>query len=116
VSQLDEAGQRLLSPDKLNRVIKTLDETGKLEALYGPKQAQQLRDLAELSSVIYTAPPGAINTSNTASAITMVLDTAATGFLTGIPAPAATAIRESMKYIKNHKVRARIDEALKGVK
>jgi hypothetical protein len=114
-SQMDEAGQPLLSPDKLNKIIKGMDETGKLEALYGPKQTQQLRDLAELSSVIYTAPPGAINTSNTASAITMVLDTAATGLLTGIPAPAATAIRESLKYVKNHKIRTRITESLKGV-
>lgn len=115
-SQLDAAGNPLLSPDKLNQVVKSLDREGKLESLYGKKQAQVLRDLAELSTVIYTAPPGAINTSNTASALQVALDSVATFGATGLPVPAMTAIREAARFTKNRKLKARINEALKEPK
>lgn len=113
-SQRDAAGNPLLSPDKLQRTVRALDQDGKLEALYGKRQAQVLRDLAELSSDIYTAPPGAINTSNTASALQVALDSFGTWAVTGIPGPAATTLREASKYIKNRKTRARIEAALRG--
>lgn len=114
-SQRDSQGSPLLSPDALARAVRQMDETGKLESLYGKKQAQILRDLADIASVIYTAPPGAINTSNTASALQVALDSVGTFAVTGIPAPAATAIKEAAKYVKDKKVKIRINEALKGV-
>lgn len=115
-AQRDEMGNPLLSPDKLNSTIKTLDREGKLDSLFGKKQAQQLRDLGEISIDIYTAPPGAINFSNTASALQMALDMIATGTLTGVPAPAATALREASKYVKNRETKARIRKALEPIK
>jgi hypothetical protein len=114
-SQRDSMGNPVLSPDKLIRAIRSFDESGKLESLYGKKQAQIIRDLGEIASVIYTAPPGAINTSNTASALMVALDSLGTFAVTGVPAPVATAIKEASKYVKNKKVKARINEALKGV-
>lgn len=114
-SQRDAAGNPLLSPDKLARTIKAMDETGKLESLYGKKQAQILRDLSDIASVIFTAPPGAINTSNTASALQVALDSLGTFAVTGIPAPAATALKEASKYIRDKKTKARINESLKGI-
>ena len=113
-SQRDSAGNPLLSPHALAKVINQMDETGKLESLYGKKQAQTLRDLADIASVIYTAPPGAINTSNTASALQVALDSVGTFAVTGIPAPAATALKEAAKYIRDKKTKARINESLKG--
>jgi hypothetical protein len=115
-AQRDEMGNPLLSPDKLNATIRTLDREGKLDSLFGKKQAQQLRDLGEISIDIYTAPPGAINFSNTASSLKMALDMIATGTLTGIPAPAATALREASKYVKNRETKARIRKALEPIK
>lgn len=115
-SQQDAAGNPLLSPDKLNRTISSLDREGKLESLYGKKQAQVLRDLAELSTVIYTAPPGAINTSNTASALRVALDSFGTFAATGFPVPAVLALKEAAKFAKNRKLKARINEALKEPK
>lgn len=115
-SQQDAAGNPLLSPDKLNRVVKSLDREGKLESLYGKKQTQFLRDLAELATVIYTAPPGAINTSNSSSAFRVAMDTFFTFSATGVPVPAALALKEAVKFAKNRKLRARINEALKEPK
>lgn len=115
-AQRDERGNPLLSPDKLNSTIRSLDREGKLDSLFGKKQAQQLRDLGELSIDIYTAPPGAVNFSNTSSALQMGLDMIVTGTLTGIPAPAATALREASKYVKNRETKARIRKALEPIK
>lgn len=114
-SQMDASGNPLLSPNELAKTIRQMDETGKLESLYGKKQAQTLRDLADIASVIYTAPPGAINTSNTASALQVALDSLGTFAVTGVPAPAATALKEAAKYIRDKKTKARINESLKGI-
>jgi hypothetical protein len=114
-SQRDEMGNPLLSPDKLNSTIKTLDREGKLDSLFGKKQAQQLRDLGEISIDIYTAPPGAVNFSNTASALRVAMDSLLTFGITGIPAPAATALREASKYVKNRETKARIRRALEPI-
>lgn len=111
-SATDSQGTPLLSPDKLQRVIKQMDESGKLEALYGKKQAQTIRDLGDIAGVIYTAPPGAINHSNTASALQVALDSVGTFAVTGIPAPAATALKEAAGYLKNRRVKLRIQDAL----
>jgi hypothetical protein len=115
-AQRDEMGNPLLSPDKLNSTIRTLDREGKLDSLFGKKQAQNIRDLGELSIDIYTAPPGAVNFSNTASALQVALDTVLTFGVTGVPAPAATALREASKYVKNRETKARIRKALEPIK
>jgi hypothetical protein len=94
--------------------VRSFDQDGKLEALYGKRQAQVLRDLAELASDIYTAPPGAINTRNTASALQVAMDSLVTFGATGVPAPAMTALKEATKYVKNRKTKARIQAALRG--
>lgn len=115
-AQRDEMGNPLLSPDKLNSTIRSLDREGKLDSLFGKKQAQNIRDLGELSIDIYTAPPGAVNFSNTASALQVALDTVLTFGVTGVPAPAATALREASKYVKNRETKARIQKALEPIK
>jgi len=116
VSQKDAAGNPLLSPDKLQKVVKALDNDGKLESLYGKKIAQQLRDLAELSTVIYTAPQGSVNFSNTASAIGNAVDTVLTYGISGMPIAGRAVLKESLDYVKNRKLKARIREALKEPK
>jgi hypothetical protein len=109
-------GNPLLSPDKLNATIRTLDREGKLDSLFGKKQAQNIRDLGELSIDIYTAPPGAVNFSNTASALRVALEGALTFGATGIPVPAVTALKEASKYVKNRETKARIRKALEPIK
>lgn len=116
VSQRDEMGNPTLSPGELNKVIKSLDQKGKLETLFGKKQAQQMRDLADLSIDIYTAPPGAVNFSNTASALQVALDSVISFSLTGVPAPVATTLKEASKYVKNRETKARIKRALEPLK
>ena len=113
-SQRDSAGNPLFMPNQMAKILRSLDQDGKLEALYGKRQAQVLRDLSELGNTMFTAPPGAINHSNTASAMRLVLDSIGTGVVTGVPAPAVTALREAAKYVRDRKTRTRIEAALRG--
>lgn len=108
----DSRDNRVLSPAELNKAIERLDQSGKLEALYGKKQAQVIRDLGEISRDVMSAPPGAVNFSNTASALRVALDSVLTFGITGIPAPAATALKEAAKYMRDRQTRNRVREAL----
>jgi hypothetical protein len=114
-SQTDERGQPLISVDKLARTVKSLDDQGKLESLYGKRQAQQIRDLVEIAQVVYTAPPGSVNYSNTASAVMVALDQLATFGITGVPAPVVSVLREASNYMKNRAIQKRVQEALRGM-
>jgi hypothetical protein len=113
-SQRDSRGNPLLSPDQLNKVVRAMDRSGKLESLYGTKIAQQLRDLAELATVIYTAPPGAINFSNTSSAIANAIDMMMTYGISGVPVAGKAVIKEALDYVKNKKIKARIKASLEA--
>jgi hypothetical protein len=112
----DSRGLPLLSPDKLSKKIAELDRRGKLEALYGKKQAQIMRDLAEIARAIYTAPPGAVNAPGTTSALMVALDAMGGFMVSGMPIPAATLVREGAKYSKNKALIARVEEILKPVR
>lgn len=112
LSQSDAAGTPTFSPDKFNKAIKAMDDKGKLQSIYGKRGAQTIRDLGELAKDIYTAPPGAVNFSNTASAMQVALDSLGTFAVTGIPAPVATTLKESLKFVKNAKTKQKIKESL----
>ena len=114
ISNTDEAGNTLFSQAKLNKTINSLDDQGKLDAIYGNKNAQILRDIGDLAADIYTAPPGSVNHSNTASALQVALDTLGTFAITGgtLPAPVATTLTATVKHVKNKKARKRIRDSL----
>jgi hypothetical protein len=111
-NQRDEFNRPLISPAKLANTVRELDQDGKLVSLFGKNQAQVLRDLAEISIDIYTAPPGAVNFSNTSSALASAFDTVATFGLSGLPIAGKQTIAEILKYTKNRATRKRIKEAL----
>lgn len=113
-STRDERGNFVISPSALHKTIKAMDQTGKLEALYGKKQAQTLRDLSEIALDIYTAPPGAINMSNTGSAMMNALDTVLTYGFAGLPIPGKQVLLEATQYVRNRQTRARVKDALAG--
>lgn len=113
-SARDERGNPILSAAALDRRVKSLDADGKLDFIFGKRGAEQIRTLNDLAKVIFTAPPGSVNTSNTASALRVALDAFVTGTLTGIPAPAATALRAVAGKIKDRKLAKRVKDALQG--
>jgi hypothetical protein len=91
-----------------------MDRGGKLDFVLGKKGAQTVRDVNEIAKVVKTLPPGAVNTSNTASVLLLALSEAgATQALTGLPVPAMSLLRAASAHIKDMKTRDRVKAALR---
>ena len=109
----DQRGNVILSVPKLDKAIKRLDADGRLETIFGKQGAQHMRDVNDLAKVIYTVPPGAVNTSNTASVLLAALaEAGATGAFTGLPVPVLSTLRLISKQVKNRQLQKRIEVAL----
>lgn len=109
----DAEGRQMISPAKLNSAIMKLDQDGKLNYLFGRQGADQLRNLNDVSKALFTVPmSAAINHSNTASAMAIVLDTIASGATTGLPLPLVTVLREGAKKVKDAKQRKAINKSI----
>lgn len=112
----DSSGNRVISPAALDRQIRSLDADGRLERIFGKQGAQRLRDINDIAQVAKTVPPeAAVNFSNTASTLLTGFADLGLSTMTGVPAPLATATRLGLKHVKDKKLRARIDDALRGV-
>jgi len=110
----DERGTPVISADKLNKAITKLDEDGRLEELFGKQGAQQLRDVNDIAKDVWTSPPDAVNTSNTASVFIGALDTFATYMLSGgtVPLPAMMLMKKGLQNLKERKLKAKVRYAL----
>lgn len=107
----DENGSAILSPAQLDRVLAPLDRSGKLDFIFGKKGAEQLRLLNDVAKDVMVAPPGVVNTSNTASVLAGMMDVAISG-TSGVPAPIMTSFRLLSKGVKDAKIKARVKRAL----
>lgn len=107
----DQQGNAIISPAQLDRAIQKLDKNGKLDFVFGKKGAEMLRTVNDVAKDVMVAPPGAVNTSNTASVLAGLMDVALTG-ASGIPAPIMTSLRLATRSIKDRKTRARVRKAL----
>ena len=107
----DSAGNEVISASGLDKAIKRLDNEGKLDYLFGKKGAEQLRAVNDLAKVMFTSPPGAVNTSNTASVLLAAMDMAVSGSA-GMPLPVMSGLRMLVKNVKDRKLRMRIQDAL----
>lgn len=71
---IDAAGNRTISPAKLDGLVRNLDADGKLDYIFGKKGAQEVRNLRDVALDVYTSPAGTVNFSNTSSALIRALD------------------------------------------
>ena len=107
----DQQGNAIVSPAQLDRAIQKLDKSGKLDFVFGKKGAEMLRTVNDVAKDVLVAPPGAVNTSNTASVMAAMMDVILSG-TSGVPAPVMTTLRLATKGIKDRKTRARVRKAL----
>ena len=109
----DVAGNPIFSAAKLNNALRSLEQGGRLDFILGKQNAQLVRDLNEVAKVVLTSPPGAVNTSNTASVIlAAIAEAGLTGSMTGLPVPVLSAVKAGNQFVKDVKVRRRVDQAL----
>ena len=113
--QTDSMGRPIVSPAKLSLAVSALDKNGRLDIILGKDKAQTVRDLNEVLKYVQTVPPGTlINSSGTAGMILAAMaEAGTTGFLTGLPVPVITGVKAATQYVKDRKLKARIEDALK---
>jgi hypothetical protein len=98
-------------PNQFDSQIKELDRTGKLEYLFGKRGAEQLRTMNEVGKVLFTPQKGAYNSSDSATAIAVMLDMAG-GMMTGVPVPVVTGLKVLRDRAKDKQFRAMVEEQL----
>ena len=92
--QLDINGLPYVSTKNLDTVIKGLDKSGKLEYLFGKKNAEYYRTLNDATKDIQTVPQGTTNPSGTAAQLASLLAESGVQFaLSGVPVPVAGAAK-----------------------
>lgn len=109
----NQQGVRPILPGRLAKAVKKFDDQGKLESLYGKRQAQMIRDLVEVMTDVGTAPAGAINNSNTSSALQNAMQLIAENRLSAIAPVTRMAIQQALTVVKDQKLKARVRDALK---
>ena len=107
----DPNGNPLVSAAKLDRAIKALDQNGKLDVLFTSDGADQLRFLNDVAKDVFVSQPGAVNYSNTSTAIVAALDLMGSAF-TGVPLPLAITVKKGSSMLKERKVKKLIKESL----
>lgn len=109
----DNSGNPIFSAAQLNKNIRKLDQDGKLQFVLGKKGAENVRDLNEISKLIFTAPPGSVNTSGTAATLLAAIsESGLSGAITGLPVPILTTAKFLAGRAKEYKLQKRITEAL----
>lgn len=107
----DSLGNRVVSPSKLDALVRNLDSDGKLEYLLGKKGAQEIRDLRDTVIDVQTSPSGTVNFSNTSSAYINALDRIQKSAIGQLPLAKPTA-----EFLKQRAVRKaqekQVEEAL----
>jgi hypothetical protein len=107
----DERGTPVPSPAKLDAWVREMDKDGKLDFLFGKKGAEKIRDMNGIVKDIFVAVPDAVNTSNTATVISAMIDTIASSHF-GLPLPVATVAKYAKQAHKSHKIGKQVKETL----
>tara|TARA_R110002020_G_scaffold467984_1_gene691917 strand:+ start:408 stop:2213 length:1806 start_codon:yes stop_codon:yes gene_type:complete len=108
----DSEGNPMVSAAKLDRAIRSLDKDGKLDVLFTKAGAEQLRTVNDVAKDVYLSQPGAVNMSNTSTAVLAALDLMGTAAV-GVPLPIAMGLRMTTKGLKERKVKKKVKESLK---
>jgi hypothetical protein len=107
--QRDQNGNPIVSAAGLNRIVSSLDKNGKLVNLFGAKGAEQVRLLNDVAKDILISQPGAVNTSNTSTAILAALEMGTYG------GPFVSVLKFARDKVKDRAVKKRVDRALNVV-
>jgi len=107
----DMYGNPVVSPAKFKSAVRGLDQDGKLDYLFGKKGAQEIRDLMETAILVNAPLKGAVNYSNTASAVIRALDRVGSGLLGKIPV-IGPATEYSFEKLKQRQMKKQVKESI----
>lgn len=96
----DSFGNPVVSPAKFKAVVRELDQDGKLDYIFGKKGAQEIRDLLETTILVNSPVKGAVNQSNSASAIIRAMDQIKASPLSKLPGVSGIADYGTKQVVK----------------
>lgn len=110
-SKINQRGDKVFNASQLDRVIKQLDDSGKLDFIFTPKGAEKLRTLNNIAQTLMTVTPGGGSGASTATILAGMMDVAISAG-SGIPAPITSALRLIGAKSKDAKLKSQIRKAL----
>jgi hypothetical protein len=104
-------GSPVVSPARFNSIVRTLDQDGKLEYIFGKKGAEEIRNLSETAMMINSPLKGAVNTSNTSSAYIRGLDLINKSPLSAIPG-VKSVTKNLAESAKEKAIKKQVEESI----
>jgi hypothetical protein len=104
---VDSFGNPVVSPAKFKSVINELDQDGKLDYLFGKKGAEEIRNLYEYTLNVNAPLKGAVNYSNTSSALMKALDN-----ISILPLARVIGVKQGLQKIKESQIKKQVEESV----
>ena len=104
-------GSPVVSPARFNSIVRTLDQDGKLEYIFGKKGAEEIRNLSETAMMINSPLKGAVNYPNTSSALIRGLDAINKSYLSAIPG-VKSVTKNLAESAKEKAIKKQVEESI----
>jgi hypothetical protein len=104
---VDSFGNPVVSPAKFKSVVKELDQDGKLDYIFGKKGADEIRNLYETTINVNAPLKGAVNYSNTSSALMKALDGVAL-----LPISRVIGVKQGLEKVKEMGIKKQVKESV----
>jgi hypothetical protein len=104
---VDFFGNPVVSPAKFRSVINELDQDGKLDYLYGKKGADEIRNLYQTTLNVNAPLKGAVNYSNTSSALIKALDGVAL-----LPLSRVIGVKQGLEKVKEMGIKKQVEKSV----
>ena len=106
-SDVDSFGNPVVSPAKFKSVLNELDQDEKLDYIFGKKGADEIRNLYETTSNVNNPLKGAVNYSNTSSALMKALDGVSL-----LPVARVIGVKQGVEKIKEMGIKKQVKESV----
>jgi hypothetical protein len=104
---VDSFGNPVVSPAKFKSVINELDQDGKLDYIFGKKGAEEIRNLYDYTLNVNAPLKGAVNYSNTSSALMKALDN-----ISVLPLARVIGVKQGLQKIKESQIKKQVEESV----
>lgn len=104
---VDSFGNPVVSPAKFKSVLNEIDQDGKLDYIFGKKGAEEIRNLYETTLDVNNPLKGAVNYSNTSSALMKALDGIAL-----LPVSRVIGVKQGLEKVKEMGIKKQVQESV----
>jgi hypothetical protein len=104
---VDSFGNPVVSPAKFKSALNELDQDGKLDYIFGKKGAEEVRNLYQTTLNVNAPLKGAVNYSNTSSALMKALDN-----ISVLPLARVIGVKQGLQKVKESGIKKQVEESV----